>query len=87
MEKKNMRDESTVIEGRNAVLEAIRSGQTVERVFILQNSYDGPIHTILREARKKKIRTDLVSKQRLDEMSSTGKHQGVIAYIPRSVIS
>ncbi|MBQ1597429.1 MAG: 23S rRNA (guanosine(2251)-2'-O)-methyltransferase RlmB [Lachnospiraceae bacterium] len=76
-----MRDESTVIEGRNAVLEAIRSGQTVERVFILQNSYDGPIHTILREARKKKIRTDLVSKQRLDEMSSTGKHQGVIAYI------
>ena len=63
-----MHDESTIIEGRNAVLEALRSDTTVERIFVLKSSFDGPIHTILREAKKQGIRTDLVDKARLDEI-------------------
>lgn len=76
-----MHDESTIIEGRNAVLEALRSDTTVERIFVLKSSFDGPIHTILREAKKQGIRTDLVDKARLDEICPDKKHQGVIAYV------
>ena len=76
-----MHDESTIIEGRNAVLETLRSDTTVERIFVLKSSFDGPIHTILREAKKQGIRTDLVDKSRLDEISPDKKHQGVIAYV------
>ena len=76
-----MRDASTVIEGRNAVLEALRSGKPVDRVFILAKSYDGPIRTIVREAKKRDCILSFVDKKRLDEISETGKHQGAIAYI------
>ena len=68
------------IEGRNAVIEAFRSGKTIDRVFILDGCQDGPIKTILREARKKDTIINFVKKERLDQISSTGKHQGVIAY-------
>lgn len=75
-----MHDESTIIEGRNAVIEALRSDVTVERIFILKSSYDGPIQTIIREAKKQNIRTDFVAKSRLDEICPDRKHQGVVAY-------
>jgi 23S rRNA (guanosine2251-2'-O)-methyltransferase len=67
------------IEGRNAVLEAFRSGKTIDKIFILDHSQDGPIRTIAREARKHDTIINYVSKERLDQMSETGKHQGVIA--------
>ncbi|MDD6429440.1 MAG: 23S rRNA (guanosine(2251)-2'-O)-methyltransferase RlmB [Lachnospiraceae bacterium] len=76
-----MRDKSTVIEGRNAVIEALRSDITVERVFILKTSTDGPVNTIIREARKQDIRIDFVDKSRLDEICPDRKHQGVAAYV------
>ena len=69
------------IEGRNAVLEAIRSGQTIDKLYLQEGQKDGPSRTILREAKKREIRVDFVTKDRLDQMSVTASHQGVIARI------
>lgn len=71
--------EEFTIEGRNAVLEAFRSGKTIDRLFILDGCKDGPIQSIVREARKHDTIINFVPKERLNSMSSTGKHQGVIA--------
>jgi len=76
-----MRDNESVIEGRNAVIEAFRSGREIDRLFIKDGLSDGQIQTIKREAKKKELRIDFVSKERLDQISQTGNHQGVIAYI------
>ena len=70
-----------VVEGRNAVLEALRSGQAVDKLFILDGCQDGPIRTIVREAKKHDIILQFVTKERLGQLSETGKHQGVIAHI------
>lgn len=67
------------IEGRNAVIEAFRSGKEIDKVYILDGCQDGPIMTIKREAGKKDTQIRYVAKERLDQMSETGKHQGVIA--------
>ena len=75
-----MRYEEFTIEGRNAVIEAFRSGKTIDKVFLQDGCKDGPIQTILREARKQDTMIRYVAKERLDQLSSTGKHQGVIAY-------
>ena len=75
-----MRSEELTIEGRNAVLEAFRAGKTIDKLFVLDGCQDGPVRTILREAKKKDCIVNFVKKERLDQMSETGKHQGVIAY-------
>ena len=75
----NVSYEEFTIEGRNAVLEAFRSGKTIDRLFILDGCKDGPIQSIVREARKHDTIINFVPKERLNSMSSTGKHQGVIA--------
>mgnify|MGYP004476325759 CR=1 FL=1 len=75
-----MRYEELTIEGRNAVIEAFRAGKTIDKVFLLDGCQDGPIRTILREAKKTDTIINFVKKERLDQMSETGKHQGVIAY-------
>ena len=67
------------LEGRNAVIEAFRSGRTVERVYVQEGLTDGPISTILREAAKAGTEISRVSREQLDAMSETGRHQGVIA--------
>ena len=69
------------IEGRNAVIEAFRSGKTVDKLYILDGCQDGPVMTIKREAKKHETMVKYVTKERLDQMSQTGKHQGVIAVI------
>ena len=74
-----MRYEEMTIEGRNAVMEAFRSGKSIDRVYVLKGCQDGPINSILREARKHDTLVNFVAKERLDQMSETGKHQGVIA--------
>ena len=76
-----MRNEDSIIEGRNVVIEALKSDTTVDRVFVQKDLYDGPIRTVIREAKKRGIEWRGVEKSRLDEMSVTGHHQGVIAYI------
>ncbi|MCI8338021.1 MAG: 23S rRNA (guanosine(2251)-2'-O)-methyltransferase RlmB [Lachnospiraceae bacterium] len=75
-----MRYEELTIEGRNAVIEAFRAGRTIDKLFVLDGCQDGPIRTILREAKKSDAIVNYVKKERLDQMSETGKHQGVIAY-------
>lgn len=72
---------SEQIEGRNAVLEAFRSGRCVDKLFILDGCQDGPVRTIAREARKKDTIINYVSKERLDQISETRAHQGVIAQV------
>ena len=74
-----MRYEELTIEGRNAVLEAFRAGKTIDKLYILDGCHDGPVNSILRESKKKKTIVKFVAKDRLDAMSQTGKHQGVIA--------
>lgn len=69
------------IEGRNAVLEAFRSNKSVDKLFVLDGCQDGPVRTIVREARKKDTILHFVSKERLDQLSETGAHQGVIAQV------
>ncbi len=75
-----MRYEELTIEGRNAVLEAFRSGKTIDRLFVLDGCQDGPVKSILREAKKGDTIINFVKKERLDQLSETGKHQGVMAY-------
>lgn len=80
-----MNEESKVkeftIEGRNAVIEAFRAGKTIDKLYILDGCQDGPVVTIKREAKKQDTQVRFVTKERLDQMSTTGKHQGVIATI------
>lgn len=68
-----------IIEGRNAVLEAFRSGKPVDKLYVLDGCQDGPVRTIVREARKHDTIIQFVDKERLTQLSVTGKHQGVIA--------
>ena len=63
------------IEGRNAVLEALRAGKPIVKLYVL----DGPVRTIIREAKKGDTIINYVKKERLDQLSETGHHQGVIA--------
>ena len=72
--------EEQKIEGRNAVLEAFRSGKTIDKLFVLDGCQDGPVRTIVREAKKHDTIVNFVPKERLDSMSETGHHQGVMAY-------
>lgn len=75
-----MRYEELTIEGRNAVLEAFRAGKPIDKLFVLDGCKDGPVQSITREAKKHDTIINYVTKERLDQMSETGKHQGVIAY-------
>ena len=75
-----MRYQEMTIEGRNAVAEALRAGKPIDRLFIQDHCQDGPVLTIKRLARAKDIPVKYVEKERLDQLSETGRHQGVIAY-------
>lgn len=74
-----MRYEEYTIEGRNAVMEAFRAGKTIDKLFVQDGCHDGAVNSITREARKQDTIITYVAKERLDQMSTTGKHQGVIA--------
>ncbi len=72
--------QETTIEGRNAVIEALRSGKTVDKLYILEGCQDGPMMTLKREARKRDVFVKYVTKERLDQLSATGRHQGALAF-------
>ncbi len=78
--EKSNQEHTLLIEGRNAVLEAFRSGKPIDKLFILDGCQDGPIRTIIREAKKQDTILNFVGKERLSQLTETGKHQGVIAY-------
>lgn len=79
-----MREERKInenmIEGRNAVLEAFRAGKPIDKLFVQERCEDGPVRTIVREAKKHDVIIQFVSKERLSQLSQTGKHQGVVAF-------
>lgn len=80
MAEKEMNEiKSQVIEGRNAVLEAFRSGKSIDKLYVLDGCQDGPVRSIIREAKKHDTILQFVTKERLSQLSETGKHQGVIA--------
>ncbi len=74
-----MRYKEFVIDGRNAVLEAFRAGKTIDKLFVLDGCQDGPVRTIIREAKKTDTIIQFVEKERLDRLSNSGHHQGVVA--------
>ncbi len=81
MEKNQEKDiKKDRIEGRNAVLEAFRSGKTIDKLFVLDGCQDGSVQSIIREAKKQDTLIQFVAKERLNQLTETGKHQGVIAY-------
>lgn len=80
MENQNENGHTLVIEGRNAVIEAFRSGRTIDKVFVLDGCQDGPVRTIIREAKKHGAVLNFVEKERLNQLSETGRHQGVVAW-------
>ena len=75
----NLEENTGIIEGRNAVIEAFRAGRTIDRLYVLDGCKDGPIMSIKREAAKQETPIKYVARERLDQMSETGRHQGVIA--------
>ena len=75
-----MRYEELTIEGRNPVMEAFSAGKPIDKLFVLDGCQDGPVRSIIREAKKHDTLIQFVTRERLDQMSETGKHQGVIAY-------
>ncbi len=75
-----MQDMNTgYIEGRNAVREAFQAGRTIDKLYVQDGLKDSAVSTILRAARKGGVTVRFVAKERLDQMSETGAHQGVIA--------
>lgn len=79
-ERKNQHTNENLIEGRNAVLEAFRSGRPIDKLYVLDGCQDGPVRTIVREAKKHDTLLQFVTKERLSQLSETGHHQGVIAF-------
>ena len=67
------------IEGRNAVIEAFRAGRTIEKLYLLEGPAEGAMQTVLRLAKEHHTPVRFLNRQRLDQLSQTGKHQGVIA--------
>ncbi len=76
-----MRSEDSIIYGRNAVIEALRADRPVERLFLLKGSEDGPIKTMLREAKKRHLQMDFVTRERLTQLCGNDGHQGVVAFV------
>mgnify|MGYP002801703962 CR=1 FL=1 len=66
-------------EGRNAVLELIKSGRQIEKI-VMEKGAQGSLGRIFAEARKAGVRVQFADMKALDRMSATGHHQGVIAF-------
>ncbi len=70
-----------LIEGRNAVIEVLRSDRTIEQILVATGDVSGSINMILALAKEKKVVIKQVDRRKLDQLSQTGAHQGVIAQI------
>ncbi|WP_264852232.1 23S rRNA (guanosine(2251)-2'-O)-methyltransferase RlmB [Clostridium omnivorum] len=70
-----------LIEGRNAVIEALKSDRTIEQIFVAKGDVEGSINVVLGLAKDNGIVVKEVDRKKLDQMSETGSHQGVIAIV------
>lgn len=68
-----------VIEGRNAVTEALRAGRTIDKLYIVSGDTDHGLQRLASQARQAGIVVVSADRRKLDQMSTTGAHQGVIA--------
>jgi len=81
MKEKEVRQvNENLIEGRNAVMEAFRAGKPIDKLFVLNGCQDGAVRSIVREAKKHSTIIQFVEKERLNQLSETGRHQGVVAF-------
>lgn len=80
-ENKNMNFDDQV-EGRNSVLELLESGKDINKIFVARGEKQGSINKIIGKAKDSKVVLVETDKRKLDEMSQTGNHQGVIAIVP-----
>jgi len=67
------------LEGRNALTEALRSGRTIDKVFIADGNTDRALDHLAAEAKKAGAVVIPVDRRKLDAMSTTRSHQGIIA--------
>jgi len=79
-EKEVKQVNENLIEGRNAVMEAFRAGKPIDKLFVLNGCQDGAVRSIVREAKKHDTIIQFVEKERLNQLSETGRHQGVVAF-------
>lgn len=79
---KNNRTEDIKIEGRNPVIEALKSGRQLDKILIKKGDIEGSAKKIVAMAKDKKVPVSFVEKSKLDLISETGSHQGVIAFAP-----
>lgn len=70
------------IEGRNSVIELLKSGKDINKLYVQKGEKHGSIIEIINLAKKKKIVTVEIEKNKLDKMATTNNHQGVIAIVP-----
>ncbi|GFI62046.1 putative TrmH family tRNA/rRNA methyltransferase [Clostridiales bacterium] len=70
------------LEGRNAVLEALRSENDIEKIFVVKDNSEGTVRRIMGMAKARGIVVQEADRRKLDEMSQTKNHQGVIAVVP-----
>lgn len=75
-----MENADLILEGRNAIAEALKANRSIDKLFVIDGKHDGPIKSIIAQARKRNILVKFVSKEKLNEISQTKKHQGVVAY-------
>ena len=84
-ERENNMEEATFndqVEGRNSVLELLESGKDINKLYISDGEKHGSIHKIIALAKERKVVINKVDKYKLDKMSQTENHQGVIAIVP-----
>ena len=79
---KNTDKISDQIEGRNSVLELLESDRDINKIFISKGERHGSINKIIARAKERKIVIVEVERQKLNSISETGNHQGVIAMVP-----
>lgn len=70
-----------IIEGRNPVIEILKSGRDVDKILVAKGNKEGSIHKIIAMAKEKKIPVQEVDRRKLDQMAESDNHQGVMAYV------
>ncbi len=76
----NKEENQCKIEGRNPVTEAIKSGRSIDKILISSGEKNGSVKKIIALARERKLVITEADRQKLDRVSETGAHQGVIAF-------
>ena len=77
-----MEENQDQVEGRNSVIELLKSGKDINKLFVQRGEKHGSINEIIKLANKNKIIISEIDKSKLDKMSQTHNHQGVIAIVP-----